>query len=105
MADKDLIYLSGGITKNANFKSDFRRAARKMRLAGFQPINPAELISVIPLKSHEDYMDIALAWLDKADAIYMICGWSTSEGAVIEHERAFSKGIPILYEDGAERSK
>ena len=102
---KDLIYLSGGISKNPNYKADFRRAERKMRAAGFEVINPVTLISVVPLKSHRDYMDIALAWLKKADAVLMLCGWSTSEGAVEEYNTAKQKGIPVHFEDGAEREE
>lgn len=102
---RDLIYLSGGISKNPNYRRDFRRAERKMRAAGFNVINPAAIISIIPLKSHDDYMDISLVWLEKADAVYMLCGWSTSEGAVIEHNHAKIHNIPIFYEDGAERER
>lgn len=104
-AERDIIYLSGGITKNPNYRKDFKRAERKMRAAGFEVINPVTLISTVPLRSHQDYMDIALAWLKKADAVYMLCGWTTSEGAMIEHRVAKAKGIPIHYEDGAEREE
>lgn len=76
-----------------------------MKAAGFEVINPAEIIACIPLKSHEDYMDISLAWLEKADAVFMLCGWSASEGAVQERNHAMLKNIPVHYEDGAERSE
>lgn len=100
---RDLVYLSGGISKNPNYKRDFRRGEKKLRAAGFNVINPVTLIASVPLPSHEDYMDISLAWLEKASAIYMLCGWSTSEGAQIEHKHARLNNIPIFYEDGAER--
>jgi len=102
---RDLIYLSGGISKNPHYKRDFARGERKMRSAGFDVINPAKIIATVPLRSHEDYMDVSLAWLDKAQAVYMLCGWSTSEGAQIEHRHAQVKGIPVFYEDGAERER
>ena len=100
---KDLIYLSGGISKNPHYKKDFARGERKMRSAGFEVVNPVKLVAVVPLKSHDDYMDICKAWLDKADAIYMLCGWTASEGAMMEYRHAQIHDIPIHYEDGAER--
>ena len=100
---KDLVYISGGISKNPNYRRDFRRGEKKVRSCGFEPINPVKLIASVPLRDHEDYMDISLAWLEKADAVYMLCGWTTSEGAMQEYRHAKLNNIPIFFEDGAER--
>lgn len=102
---RDLVFISGGISKNPNFRKDFRRGEKKLRAAGFNVINPVTMIASVELPTHEDYMDISLAWLDKAQAIYMLCGWSTSEGANIEYNHAKVKGIPVFFEDGAERER
>lgn len=100
---RDLIYISGGITKNPHYKWDFSRGERKVTSMGFFPINPAKLIATVPMETHSDYMDISIAWLEKAKAIYMLRGWSTSEGATKERMHAKLHGIPVFYEDGAER--
>lgn len=36
------IYISGKITNNANYKADFEAAELALKIAGFQPVNPAE---------------------------------------------------------------
>lgn len=35
------IYISGKITDNANYKADFEAAELALKIAGFQPVNPA----------------------------------------------------------------
>lgn len=69
---RDLVFISGGISKNPNFRKDFRRGEKKLRAAGFNVINPVTMITSVELPTHEDYMDISLAWLDKAQAIYAL---------------------------------
>ena len=36
------IYISGKITDNLNYKADFEAAESALKIAGFQPVNPAE---------------------------------------------------------------
>ena len=36
------IYISGKITDNPNYKADFEAAELALKIAGFQPVNPAE---------------------------------------------------------------
>ena len=36
------VYISGKITDNPNYKADFEAAELALKIAGFQPVNPAE---------------------------------------------------------------
>jgi hypothetical protein len=67
------IYISGKITNNANYKADFEAAEFALKIAGFQPVNPAE----------EQLTDGA-TW---CDAIYMLNGWRESVGARVYEEK------------------
>ena len=64
------IYISGKITDNPNYKAEFEAAELALKIAGFQPVNPAE--------EHH--------------------GWRESAGAKIEHKLARDLGIEIIYE-------
>ena len=91
------IYISGKITDNPNYKADFEAAELALKIAGFQPVNPA--------KEHlpdgaawADYMRQDIKLLCDCDAIYMLNGWRESAGAKIEHKLAWDLGIEIIYE-------
>lgn len=101
--ERDLIYLAGPISKNPNAFWDFAKEERKLRKAGFDIFNPARHVGCVKLPTHADYMDICIPWVDKADAIYMMRGWTTSEGAIEEYKHAFNAGKAILFAYGAER--
>lgn len=90
------VYISGRITENANYKTDFEVAETVLKNAGYEPINPA--------KEHlpdgatwVDYMRHDIQLLCDCDAIYMLAGWRKSEGAKIEHKLAQDLGIEIIY--------
>ena len=91
------IYISGKITNNANYKADFEAAELALKIAGFQPVNPAE--EKLPDgATWADYMRHDIKLLCDCDAIYMLDGWQESAGAKIEHKLARKLGIEIIYE-------
>ena len=91
------IYISGKITDNANYKADFQAAELALKIAGFQPVNPAE--EKLPDgATWADYMRHDIKLLCDCDAIYMLDGWQESAGAKIEHKLARKLGIEIIYE-------
>ena len=91
------IYISGKITDNANYKADFEAAELALKIAGFQPVNPAE--EQLPDgATWADYMRHDIKLLCDCDAIYMLRGWRESAGAKIEHKLARELGIEIIYE-------
>ena len=91
------IYISGKITNNANYKADFEAAGLALKIAGFQPVNPAEEQLPDGAKWAE-YMRHDIKLLCDCDAIYMLNGWRESAGAKIEHKLARDLGIEIIYE-------
>ena len=49
---------------------------------------------------HEHWMqNLCLPLLSKCDAIYMLKDWQNSKGALIEHDYARQKGIPIFFQE------
>ena len=91
------IYISGKITNNANYKADFEAAELALKIAGFQPVNPAE--EQLPDgATWADYMRHDIKLLCDCDAIYMLRGLRESAGAKIEHKLARDLGIEIIYE-------
>ena len=91
------IYISGKITDNANYKADFEAAELALKIAGFQPVNPAEEY-LSDGATWADYMRHDIKLLCDCDAIYMLDGWQESAGAKIEHKLARKLGIEIIYE-------
>lgn len=101
------IYLSGPITGVANYRENFRRAKEALTRDGYtQIINPAELCEVLPesIASWEDYLEICLDLLDKAEAVVLLPGWDMSRGVRREIRYAIAKDKLILeYETMMER--
>lgn len=89
-----IIYISGPITNNDDYEDDFARAERYLREAGHITINPAENLA----DTYREYIDIGLAQLTRADAIYMLLGWRSSAGALLEKTYAETVGMPVLFE-------
>ena len=89
---RPVVFLSGPITENIDYKRDFRRAERKMRKLGYIVLNPARA----PLgMRREQYIYIDNAMLDVADVVCMLPGWENSDGAQAEYKRAEKQGKAI----------
>ncbi len=46
------------------------------------------------------WLESDMELLRRCDAIYMLCDWSLSEGAIAEYREALRLGIPVYHEDG-----
>ena len=95
------IYISGGITNNPNFQTDFMNAELHLskEFPNAEIINPAVINRFLPPSTtHEEYMKMSFLMLDMADAIYMIDGWKKSCGACQEYGYALAKDKIILLE-------
>ena len=90
------LYLAGPMTglPGLNFPA-FHRAAEKLRQAGHEVINPAELNpdQSIPWE-HAMRKDIAA--LVTCDSIALLPGWGKSRGATLEHHIAERLGMKVF---------
>lgn len=81
-----VIYLSGKISGNPDFKDQFAEAERLARDT-FKACDEVVILNPATLPSgmtQADYMRISIAMLDCADAIFILHNWKDSEGARIE---------------------
>lgn len=97
---KKRLYISGPITNHPNYLAEFKAAEERLRSIGFQPINPAKILSMLPdTLSYEQMMYLCYAMIDLSEGIYMLRGWSGSRGAKLELEYAFKHDKPDFYEE------
>lgn len=92
------VYISGpmsGLPEN-NFPA-FHAAARTLRAAGYEVVNPAEICAE-PGKPWDYYMRADLAELLKCDAIYLLKGWLGSRGARLELHIAIDLGMRVFFD-------
>ncbi len=84
-----------------NFKQKFRQAEIQLRnrFPNKDIINPTE-ITLLECCGWEDYMDVCLKMLDKADTICMLEDWQESRGACVEYGYALAKDMIVLGNTG-----
>lgn len=102
MKSETVIYLSGKITNQANYKELFEEARKDAedKFPEAAIINPAE-ISLPEICDWDDYMHICLHLLNKANIIYMLDNWLESKGARTEHLYALKNGIGVLWPESS----
>ena len=94
-----IVYLSGSVTGNENYKKEFACAELFLRQMGYIVLNPAELDEVAEDLTYEQYMQICYRLVDIADIIFMVSGWQKSKGANAELSYAKSLGKKVMYQD------
>ena len=94
-----LVYISGKITNNENYKNDFLKAECWLKLNDYTPINPAKLDEALPKLTYQQLMAIDYKLIELCDAIFMLDGWQKSKGACAELSYAKSLGKKVLYQD------
>ena len=94
-----IVYLSGKITNNENYKKEFASAELFLRQMGYIVINPAELEEVAEGLTYEQYLHICYRLVDIADIIFMVSGWQKSKSANAELTYAKSLGKKVMYQD------
>lgn len=94
---KPVVFIAGPMTGYHNFNRDeFNAEARILEERGFAVLNPATLPDGL---LHEQYLQITLAMLAQADAVFLLNGWEKSTGATREFDRADELGLLFLYQD------
>ncbi|AJG19046.1 DUF4406 domain-containing protein [Cupriavidus basilensis] len=89
------IYVAGPMTgfPNLNFPA-FHEAARRLRAAGHEVVNPAE-INADPSTGWVECMRADIRELVTCDAIHLLPGWERSRGATLEVHIAKTLGFEV----------
>jgi hypothetical protein len=97
---KSSIYISGKISGTDDYMERFQAAESLLTRLGFKVVNPAKLNAQMPSNtSYRTYMNIAIEALKSCKQIYMLKGWTKSNGARAEQALAKCYDITILYEE------
>lgn len=93
------VYISGAITNNPHYLTDFKEVENRLIKEYDNVINPADMLKDMSEKTpYWVFMRICLGFIDTVDTIYMMRGWKESKGARFEHEYADIFGKEIVYE-------
>jgi len=76
-----IIYIAGKMTGDPGYPFKFARAAELLKASGHIVLNPAN--NPIGM-SREAYMQIDIAMMGQADAVYFLSDWRDSPGAQLE---------------------
>ena len=99
MQREKIVYLSGRITGNDNYKREFACAELFLKQMGYIVLNLAEILKDLGELSYEQCMQICYRLIDIADTIFMVSGWQKSKGANAELSYAKSLGKKVMYQD------
>lgn len=100
---KERIYISGGISREKNYRENFKNAHFTL-LSKYDCIvvNPVHLSKRVenekPFPQWHDYMKECIHWLTRCDKVYMLKGWWKSRGAKIEWILAKILKIDVIYQ-------
>ena len=107
---KKLIYISGKITGDDNYRTKFAMAENRLIRDGYKVLNPVKVGDRLD-RVHQalgraaptwrEYMRKCLVAIIDVDAVYMLRDWQESRGARLEHYIASEMGIQIVYEEEA----
>ena len=91
-----IIYISGPMSKLPNYnRAAFFAAEARLVADGHIVLNPAYNPTGL---THDQYIHIAKAMIDVADAIYLLRGWKDSRGAIEEIAHAQPQHMKYLWE-------
>jgi len=90
-----VVYISGAITADPDFKRKFNTAADTLRAAGARIcLNPAELPE--NWGDYEAYMEHCMLMVRRSEVVVMLPCWTYSPGAKAERAYAESLRRPVL---------
>lgn len=91
------VFISGPITGVLDYnKPEFDEAERKLTMLGCAVWNPIKLHPAEPnVFTHEDYLHVCFAMIERSDVVAMLPGWDESKGATQELRFATKNGISV----------
>ncbi len=101
-----IIYVSGPYTaktrklveKNIQKARDYAVKIWDLGFSAHCPhLNSYHFHDDVKKTSYEDFIEGDLAVIDHCDALFMMPDWKKSKGAVMEHEHAVKRGIPVFH--------
>ena len=102
---KERIYISGGISRDRNYKEKFKEAhfylLGKYDCIVINPVHLANRVeNTMQFPQWHDYMRECIHWLTRCNKVYMLKGWWKSRGAKIEWLLAKLLRLDIIYQRG-----
>lgn len=110
---KPTCYIAGPMRGKPDYnRAAFNAAAERLAANGWHPINPVEIERVLPCVCEDgtldgvrlvDLLHAELAFVDRADAIYLLDGWWESVGARGELQaylNSTTAGGRVMFEGG-----
>ena len=95
MKSKKVIYISGPVSGIKDFNYPlFNRADAWLRSLGFNTISPSKYPAGL---TQSQYMDISLAGVRSADALYVLPNYQKSKGAACEIAYAICLSLVVCY--------
>ena len=89
-----LVYISGKISGELNYKQKFDEAEAILKNKGYEVFNPAS--NFHKDWTYSDYMKFDIKHLLNCTHIYLLHGWEKSEGAKLEKLIADKCGIEVI---------
>jgi hypothetical protein len=80
-----LVYISGAITNDPNYKDKFAKAEKYLTDKGHEVINPAKVAESLPELDYGLYLHIDKALIGICEAVYFLKDWGQSKGAREEY--------------------
>lgn len=100
------IYISGAITGTDDYMERFAQAEKTLIKSGYEVVNPAKVNAQLPEStSYDEYMEMSFCMLKMCDIVYMLDGWTDSNGAKMEYDKAVSLRLPIWYQEKREKKE
>ena len=90
------VYIAGAITDNLNYREQFKEAEERLVAAGHAVINPCKNEGF----TYREYINMGLCELMHCDAIYLLKGYETSTGALLEY--TYAKAVELIIMTEAE---
>ena len=86
------VYIIG----DKNNSEEFTQAEQLLELKGYAPVNPVNVLQVLPEEiTNADFTIIAFEFIKICDAVYLIDGWDKDLFARMEYAQADREGKEI----------